>query len=395
LKSRGKDNWRQSLDEAARLWRTDDKYGAIRVLGKALENHPANPLLRLQKYYMENALQYANKRLEVQLPPRKTDDPSVSIVMATYNRNMWLPESIESVLNQTFKDLELIIVNDGGTDEAGEIARGYGDSRIRYAWREHGGLAAALNTGLARCRGKYVAFLDDDDIYYPEHIAGLAETLENHPNTVLAYSDYNWVRQEYNENSYTVTGAKQKGGQEFDPDLLHSRNYVVTVSAMARRDAIEKAGGFNESLLYCVHWDLWIRLSRLGGFIHVPEVTCENRHREDASNMSTNRAYRRTYFENLIFTIHKGFLLEGNMFAGKSGKRALSALEKLLESDPEMMDMINLKKMAETSKPYRYFYGLSKDFAREGDRRRERAALEAALRAAPYQPKLWFKLLAV
>jgi len=113
----------------------------------------------------------------------------VSVIMATCNRTEEIRESIESFLVQTLKEAELIVINDGGTDKVKEIIESYDSPKIKYyKFPENRGLAAALNEGVRQAEGKYIAYLDDDDVYYPNHLATLVDTLEA-SGYKLAYSN--------------------------------------------------------------------------------------------------------------------------------------------------------------------------------------------------------------
>ena len=99
---------------------------------------------------------------------------TVSVIMPTYNRVMEIKESIQSVLDQSFEDFELVIINDGGTDAVKEVVDSFGSEKIKYyKLKQNKGLAGALNEGILRAEGKYIAYLDDDDVYYPNHLSTL------------------------------------------------------------------------------------------------------------------------------------------------------------------------------------------------------------------------------
>ncbi|MBC6445214.1 MAG: glycosyltransferase family 2 protein, partial [Alphaproteobacteria bacterium GM202ARS2] len=110
--------------------------------------------------------------------------PKVSVILSTYNRASLLPQAIDSIVSQTLKDWELIIIDDGSTDSTPEIVRGFmqRDSRIFYCRHtSNRGAARARNTGLAHVRGTYVAFQDDDDVSHPERLRKQADYLDTHP----------------------------------------------------------------------------------------------------------------------------------------------------------------------------------------------------------------------
>ena len=108
----------------------------------------------------------------------KLFNPLVSIVIPVYNGTNYVAEAIESALNQTYKNIEIIVVNDGSKDKTENIAKSYGD-KIRYYYKDNGGVASALNLGIKEAKGEYISWLSHDDIYYPNKIERQIEELKN------------------------------------------------------------------------------------------------------------------------------------------------------------------------------------------------------------------------
>lgn len=104
------------------------------------------------------------------------NSPFVSVIMPAYNHERYVGEAIESVLNQSFSDLELIIINDGSTDETEKIIKGYGDKRIKYYYQDNSGAHNAINRGLSSAKGKYISIINSDDVYHSERLSFLIET---------------------------------------------------------------------------------------------------------------------------------------------------------------------------------------------------------------------------
>jgi len=381
-----------TLDQAAAMWRADDTEAALKMLEVALVADPGNPLLRIQKYYMEKAVEYRKGHRLIQFRVRESDYPEVTVIMATYDRNTWIRESIESVLSQQFTDWELVLVNDGGSPEAGDIAANYYNRRIVYVWAEHGGLSSALNVGLRHSRGKYIALLDDDDIYYPDHLGNLVEAIESNPSAPLVYSEAIMATQKLEgDGSYRIYKKEQAKTFDFDRRILGKHTLFATCNALVRRECFERQGGFNESLLCGMDWEMWLRISRDGDFVKAPKSSCEFRRREDASNMTTNRAFRRAHFHSAIATMHGTAIFDGKSFPGRRGAIMVRELSRLLEGNPDFIDELDTRKLLETRKPYQYFEALSKRLAQEGEKEMAGAALKAAIRAAPYELKLWIR----
>ncbi|MBI4341880.1 MAG: glycosyltransferase [Candidatus Omnitrophica bacterium] len=193
--------------------------------------------------------------------------PAVTVITATYNRATLLPRAIESVLAQTYQDWELIIVDDGSTDGTPEVgaAAQQRDRRIRMVRGSHRGLAAARNTGLAHAQGRYVAFLDDDDIVLPGKLAHQVQVLEHRPELGFIYS---LVRHE--DTQGRTFNVPREPGRAFNDLFQGQAPYVHGV--LVRRSAIERAGGFRDHLPFCEDYDLWLRIAAAAPFDYTREV---------------------------------------------------------------------------------------------------------------------------
>ena len=196
--------------------------------------------------------------------------PQVSVIIPTYNRAALLPTAIRSVLNQTFGDFEVVVVDDASDDCVVEIVKGFQDDRIRFIRHNcRRGGAAARNTGIRNSCGEYVAFLDDDDEWYPEKLARQTELmLKSQPEVGAVYSGYVVV----NRNSGRVCRRRipsQRGNLQ--EKLLESNPIGGTSSMLLKRSCLEKVGLFDETLPSFQDRDLWIRISREFHFDYVQE----------------------------------------------------------------------------------------------------------------------------
>ena len=194
--------------------------------------------------------------------------PLVSVVIPTRNRAHLLPIAVRSVLDQTFRDLEVFVVDDASEDRTAEVVAGILDPRLRtLRQRVRSGGAATRNVGIRASRGQYVAFLDDDDEWLPEKLELQLELLERAaPKIGVVYSSYQVVDLETGR----IIGRKvaEKRG-DLAIDLL-DRNYVGgTPSVVVRRRLLEQVGLFDEGLPSFQDYDLWIRLSRHCEFDYV------------------------------------------------------------------------------------------------------------------------------
>lgn len=185
----------------------------------------------------------------------------VSVIISTYQRPDKLKKAIESVLNQTYKDYEIIVAVDGSE----EIHTPNGVKVIHIP--HFGNDTKPKNAGLSIATGEYIAFLDDDNEFRPDHLQALVNVLDNNPDIALAYGD-RWIVDETNE-------LKPQIGvySEFSPSILLKRNYIDTSDALVRKNALDYVGGFDERYKKYIDWNLWVRLAKAGyKFQRVPIV---------------------------------------------------------------------------------------------------------------------------
>ena len=202
--------------------------------------------------------------------------PLVSVLLPTYNRRHYLPQALASALRQTYRNLEVFVVNDGGEDVA-DVVRSFNDPRVVFIdRRDNRGKPYSLNEALGRARGKYVAYLDDDDVYYQHHVKTLVDALEGDTDCQVAYTDlyktYCHVRP---SGGREVLSKHIEISRDFDRFLMLYFNHVLHVSLMHRRDVLDRTGLYNEDLNILIDWDMTRRLAFFSDFHHVPTVTGE------------------------------------------------------------------------------------------------------------------------
>jgi hypothetical protein len=207
--------------------------------------------------------------------PKKAG-PVVTVLVPTFNRRRYLAGALASVVRQSYRNLQIIVINDGG-EEVSDIVNSFGDERLIFINRkENRGKAFSLNEALARAEGKYVAYLDDDDLYYPNHIETLVDALENNSDFQVAYSDlYKVYCKVCPDGSRKVLSKVVEISRDFDRFFMLYYNHVLHVSLMHRRDLLEKTGPYNENLNILIDWDMTRRLVFFSDFYHVPEITGE------------------------------------------------------------------------------------------------------------------------
>jgi hypothetical protein len=235
----------------------------------------------------KNAAARANPRKSAGQSEITSTAPLVSVIVPTYNRPEMLVPTIQSILEQTYKDHEIIVVNDCGLEVENIVA--WLNSRQNITYVRHGrnrGLAAARNTGIKLARGKYLAYLDDDDLFYPHHLETLVTFLETSDYRV-AYTDALRALQVKQHGRYTTVERNLIYSHDFDADRLIVENQFPVLCLMHEKACLDQAGLFDESLTTHEDWDLWIRLSFHDKFFHIKKITCEFSWREDGSTMTS------------------------------------------------------------------------------------------------------------
>lgn len=249
-----------------------------------------------QDYFAEMARSAASKRRgspvcnAAKLVPATPIAPLVSVIVPTHNRPDMLATAISSILAQTMQSFEIIVVNDAGTDVRPVLER-FGDrENIRHLAHEtNRGLAAARNTGINAARGKYIAYLDDDDTYYPNHLETLVGYLESNDCRV-AYTDANCAIQQKAANGFVTVKKEVVYSRDFDYDAILYVNFIPVLCIIHEKACLSLSGMFDEYLSRHEDWDLWIRMSRHERFAHIKTVTCEYTYRPDGSSMTSSSA---------------------------------------------------------------------------------------------------------
>lgn len=179
------------------------------------------------------------------------------MIIPTYNRLPMVQEAVESVLAQDFEDFELIVVDDGSTDGTAEVIRKYG-RRVRLIEHAHNrGVSAARNTGILHSRGKYIAFLDSDDLWVKGKLRIQVNFLDENPQYLLCYTDEIWIREGKRVNP--MKRHSKYSGWIFEKCLPLC--IISPSSAMMRRVLFQKVGLFDEALPVCEDYDFWLRVS--------------------------------------------------------------------------------------------------------------------------------------
>lgn len=217
-------------------------------------------------------------------------NPLVSIILPTYNRASYLKKSINSVLSQTYKNFELIIVNDRSADNTAEVVSGLmaQDDRVKLIVNEtNTGLVKSLNQGVRAARGEYIARIDDDDLWHnKEKLAKQVQFMESNPACVLVGGGVIRV----NEESEEIVRHLLPESDEDIRKVILKDNLFVHTTVMFRKNTWEKTGGYDESLVFSEDWDLWLRMGKIGGMHNLQEYFTT--YLQGSQNISNNNVMR-------------------------------------------------------------------------------------------------------
>ncbi len=186
--------------------------------------------------------------------------PKVTVLMAVYNGELYLRETIESILAQGFPDFEFLIINDGSTDSTQEIIQSYDDPRIRLINNEHNlGLTRSLNKGLELAKGEFIARQDGDDISEPERLAKQVAFLETHPEVALVGT---WYKEIDAQGNLIRECNLPCDCTQIRWYLLFYCQFVHSAVMLRKSTVLEKIGFYNEALSYSMDYELWLRIAR-------------------------------------------------------------------------------------------------------------------------------------
>lgn len=192
--------------------------------------------------------------------------PTVSILIPTYNRENVIRKALDSALAQTYRKVQIVVVDDGSTDNTRDVIKSYGQD-IVYVYQKNRGIASARNTGLRHCTGDYIAFLDSDDYWLPQKLERQVAIFQDHP-------EYGMVACQC--ASIDAQGRfRQKnrpGRSGWVLESLFRKNFIRTSAAVVTKACIEAVGPFDETLRECEEYDLWLRIAARFqvGFINEP-----------------------------------------------------------------------------------------------------------------------------
>nr|WP_275440132.1 glycosyltransferase family 2 protein [Paenibacillus sp. ACRRY] len=231
----------------------------------------------------------------------------ISIIMPVYNRQESIACAIESILNQTYSNFELIIIDDGSTDKTCSIISSFSDDRIRYfLLKKNIGAAAARNVGIHRAKGQWIAFQDSDDYWDPSKLRKQVQLIDDRSPSIIFSS---FVRNKKGSKEYIPKNQKDiiipKEGR-LNKQLLRG-NFIATPTVLMPKVFFEKFGGFNEQMPRFQDWELWLRLSSDCNFIWIDEPLVKVEYTENS--ISSDRSKMIKGYE-LIWSLHSRMLMD-------------------------------------------------------------------------------------
>jgi len=246
---------------------------------------------------------------------KTTRTPIVSVIIPTFNRGWIIKEAIDSVLNQAFESFELIVVDDGSTDNTLDILTEYKD-RIILIKQRNRGVSAARNRGMDAASGRFIAFLDSDDLWLPQKLNRQIEFFDSNPDALICQTQETWIRDGVRVNP----GKRHRkvSGMIFEPSL---HLCLVSPSAvMVKRSLLDEVGFFDENLPACEDYDMWLRI----GYKHpiflidTPLIIKRGGHTDQLSKNPALDKYR-------IKALKK--ILDRNVLSEKQHRAAIKVLQ--------------------------------------------------------------------
>jgi glycosyltransferase involved in cell wall biosynthesis len=207
--------------------------------------------------------------------------PKVSVIIPTYNRAEYLGDSVRSVLSQTYSDFEVLVIDDGSTDDTAKVIETIRDPRLRYISQDNRGRSNARNHALSLAGGKYVTFLDSDDLYLPNKIELQVAYLENHPGVGMVYTSAYCIDEqgEILPHQYIASAS----GFIYDSIAFFTPVTVILPTVMTYKAIMVRVGNFDENLHRFEDTDMWRRISKSYRIDAMPEYTCKIRtHKENS-----------------------------------------------------------------------------------------------------------------
>jgi len=228
--------------------------------------------------------------------------PLISIITPTYQRAEFIEEMLKSILVQTYSNWELILVDDGSTDNTVELIKPYlNDQRIKYHYQENNGQSSARKKAIQLAEGEYLAFLDSDNVWIPTRLELGLKAIESDPTIDLTYGDI--VEIDIDSVEQPTQNMKRFSGA-VAPELVKD-NFITMNTVLVKKTAVIKVGAFRSEVKRADDYDMWLRLSAEHNFLYVPKIMVKYRVMDD--QISSNKAGRFIANKEIVEHFHNVF----------------------------------------------------------------------------------------
>jgi glycosyltransferase involved in cell wall biosynthesis len=284
--------------------------------------------------------------------------PAVSVVIASYNRAQLLGATLDSILAQKFRDFEVIVVDDGSSDETARVVGSYG-ARVRYLYQKNQGPSAARNVGVRHAKAEWISIQDSDDLCLPNHLDVLHDYVKSHPEVGMVFANGEYLGGPVHNRSTIIPESKSRrlAGHPVQLEDLFDKSIVRLQAGLIAKQCYEEIGGHDESLKICMDLDLAFRL-----------WAC----------------YPMAYLDEVVFSYRRH---DGNISADQERRLSenIRVIEKLLRDHSRAEDILGRSRI-QRRLAYRY-YRLAKTRLKHGKDADAKAALNSAARLSPFNPK--------
>lgn len=246
--------------------------------------------------------------------------PAVSVIIPTYNRASMLGEAIESVLDQTYSDFEIIVVDDGSTDDTQQVVKAFDDTRIRYVFQENRGRSNARNHALSLAQGRYIAFLDSDDLFVPTKLERQVAALDSEPRFGMVYSSAVCSDEQGKELSTCVFRASASG-MIYRRVAFYVPLTIILPTVMMRREVVTGVGGFDETMERFEDTDMWRRVARKYPILAMRQPLCTIRTHSGNELASQNLEDIRRALDHYVRKVFAEDQDEGTLFLRRGAAR--------------------------------------------------------------------------
>jgi len=222
----------------------------------------------------------------------KNNETKVSVIVPTYNRERYLKEAMDSVLNQTHKNLELHIVDDGSTDSTKDLVKSFTDDRIKYYYQKNQGQSVARNTGIKNSQGEYICFLDSDNLWKHDKLERQLKLMAENPDYQIVYGE-NEIIDENGQVQPAGPAVQRYSGNIMSRLLVF--NFVNFNSAMIRRECFDQMGGMNQNTRVADDYELFLKFSTRYRFLYVPEFFAQYRVMENQISSNKDKRFQSNF----------------------------------------------------------------------------------------------------